>query len=197
MRILLFCIWILFLLYSFFLAPGTSIREDRYFSELISMQSDESSLMMMFSLLGIWPIVFGALLLRQDTNVIPAWPFVLGSFALGAFALLPYFFLKKEQTINRNRTLSWLQRFLKSRLFYIVITILTVAIVFEGVWNGNFRLYLEAFMSSHFVHVMTIDFIVLTFLSVWAIFEETNSIPRSLLGLIPIFGSLYHLFKSR
>jgi hypothetical protein len=43
--------------------------------------------------MGIWPAIYASLLIPagRSANKLPAWPFVMLSFAFGVFALLPYF----------------------------------------------------------------------------------------------------------
>ena len=46
----------------------------------------------MFNIIGLYTFFFQCLLIPggRSANKVPAWPFVVLSFGLGAFALLPY-----------------------------------------------------------------------------------------------------------
>ena len=46
----------------------------------------------LFNMMGVYPAVYAALLVPggRSAGGLPAWPFITGSFFLGAFALLPY-----------------------------------------------------------------------------------------------------------
>lgn len=92
MRWILGLVWIAFIAYALLLAPGQSPGSDPIFKELITLQSEEPWLLTVFSWLGIFPAVYACMLLRtsvKERGRVPAWPFVILSFGLGAFALLP------------------------------------------------------------------------------------------------------------
>ena len=95
MRWILGLVWIAFIAYALLLAPGQSPGSDPIFKELITLQSKEPWLLTVFSWLGIFPAVYACMLLRTSVKErggrVPAWPFVILSFGLGAFALLPYY----------------------------------------------------------------------------------------------------------
>lgn len=94
MRWILGLVWIAFIAYALLLAPGQSPGSDPIFKELITMQSKEPWLLTVFSWLGIFPAMYASMLLRtsvKERGRVPAWPFVILSFGLGAFALLPYY----------------------------------------------------------------------------------------------------------
>ncbi|MFP3488833.1 hypothetical protein R0K20_14610, partial [Staphylococcus sp. SIMBA_130] len=77
------------------------------------MNDPDAGLLAMFSLLGVFPAVFALLFLRNVSGSVPAWPFVVGSFVLGAFSLLPYFILNKNKE-RSNRTPNKVRKFLQS-----------------------------------------------------------------------------------
>lgn len=204
-RWFLFAGWLGFVAYALWLAPGERGGSDSIFIDLIQMRNQEPSLVAMFSLLGIYPMAFACLLLRSDRLRVPAWPFVLGSFGLGAFALLPYFiwtaYSKKNHSaaIDRPvRTSSRLLRLLSNQFLLGALLCGTVALMGYGLLAGAGSIYAESFQQSHFVHVMTIDFIVLTVLSVYSISLDASkwAVSRSWrwLGLIPIIGLLSYIW---
>lgn len=50
--------------------------------------------------MGVWPLIYTALLVVDGQEQrFPAWPFAAFSFAVGAFALLPYFILRQPAPI--------------------------------------------------------------------------------------------------
>ncbi len=141
----------------------------------------------MFSLLGVFPMAFAVLLLRNDRGSVPAWPFVLGSFALGAFSLLPYFIMNKKMK-RSNRTPDKLARFFQSKGLVVILILITFFLMGYGLLAGDPTIYKIAFLQSNFVHVMTIDFVMLTLLSVIALRERNHR--KAFIGLIPIVGPL-------
>ncbi|WLR57905.1 hypothetical protein [Guptibacillus hwajinpoensis] len=183
-RFILLIIWLGFILYSVFLAPEGN---GPYLSELLTMNHPDPSLLAMFSLLGVFPAVFAILLLRDDSGSVPAWPFVVGSFLLGAFSLLPYFILNKNKE-RSNRTPNKVRRFLQLRGLSIVLIGLAFGLMVYGLLAGDATIYQKAFLESNFVHVMTIDFLVLTGLSIVALRDRDGV--AGWIGLLPIIGPL-------
>lgn len=183
-RFILLIIWLGFILYSVFLAPEGN---GPYLSELLTMNHPDPSLLAMFSLLGVFPAVFAILLLRDDSGSVPAWPFVVGSFLLGAFSLLPYFILNKNKE-RSNRTPNKVSRFLQLRGLSIVLIGLAFGLMVYGLLAGDATIYQKAFLESNFVHVMTIDFLVLTGLSIVALRDRDGV--AGWIGLLPIIGPL-------
>ena len=56
----------------------------------VDLEGTDAWVFSIFNLLGVWPAIYGAVLLADGAGRrLPAWPFVLLSFALGGFALLP------------------------------------------------------------------------------------------------------------
>ncbi|MFC0525060.1 hypothetical protein ACFFGV_15880 [Pontibacillus salicampi] len=197
LKSILLALWLLFISYAFFLAPIEG-GKDVFLQHLFSAQYTDPLLMTVFSLLGIWPAVYCILLLENDRASIPAWPFALGSFVAGAFTILPYFVFHIEKRRVKNRTPERARLFLSNRGLYILLLLLTVVLMAFGLYYGDVNVYADMFMQSRFVHVMTIDFIVLTLLSMVAIahhayYLHERSQKLWWLGLIPIIGALIYL----
>ncbi|WP_322904213.1 hypothetical protein [Paenibacillus campi] len=204
MRYVLLLIWLAFIGYAVFLTPGTG-EADPYLRSLLTLQADEPSLMAMFTLLGLFPLAYACLLLRGDNRGIPAWPFVIGSFALGAFALLPYFILTASGRWAEHhhdvRTAPSIRRSAEGAATHWILLLLTVGVIAYGWIGGDQAAYAQAFNSSSFVHTMTIDFVVLTLLSVYAISRDERAIrqPAGIMwiGLIPVIGLLLYVWRTR
>ena len=191
-----FISWIAFIAYAVYFAPNGN---QGYLHQLMTMDDPDPFLLMVFSFLGIYPLVFSALLLGEDDSRLPLWPFVLGMFMFGAFALMPYFFLSKGTHKGKGRAPRWLLKGLYSRIFYMLLITGTVALFLYGMTQGNFKLYLEAFQISQFVHVMTIDFVVLTILSIYVMYwkecRNGRSNQKHWLGIVPILGALLYMMQ--
>lgn len=201
LKSIMLAIWLLFIVYAFFLAPIKEGDID-YLTQILTMDAPDPMLVAVFSLLGVWPMVFAILLVTEDRASIPAWPFVLGSFVLGAFALFPYFIFHYESRKRKNRTSEKVYEILKGRTFPLVLFILSVGLVGYGVGYGSMIAYQEAFLESRFVHTMTIDFIMLTLLSLLGIAHHTyyhkGSSLKSYwpLGFLPLLGPLIYILIS-
>lgn len=202
-RVLLLVVWLAFITYALFFAPGAGGGEDPWLRTLLTLRPDEPSLLAMFTLLGLYPLTFACMLLRHDDRKVPAWPFVLVSFALGVFALLPYYILTSATHAGSHdlRLSEKLRRTAESQTTHAVLFVLTLGVMVWGLLAGDFGVYAEAFRTSHFVNVMTLDFGLLTLLSVYAIYtgSRRRSLPQAmaLLGLIPILGLLVYVWMTR
>jgi hypothetical protein len=195
-RIFLFIVWVAFIGYAYFLAPGLRGVNDVILQDLLRFQSNEPAILIVFSLLGVFPIAFALMLLRADRYSIPAWPFVIGSFGLGAFALLPYFIFVSDRPRRKNRTPAFLFYFVIHRIVILIVMVLAIFLMTIAGLQGNWHAYIDAFWQSHLVHVMTIDFVVLTVLSMLVIYRDREFLYPSrlipLIGLIPIVGLLIY-----
>jgi hypothetical protein len=113
--------------------------------------------------MGIWPFIYSAVVFFDGRGQkIPAWPFATGSFALGAFSLLPYLALRENnQTFVGEKNL--FLKILDSRILGILLTIgATVLLIFglQGDWGD----FLQQWQSNRFIHVMSLDFVMLSLL---------------------------------
>jgi hypothetical protein len=213
MRWILALIWLAFIAYAWFWVPGQPLGSDPVFKELVTLQSKEPWLLTVFSWLGIYPSIFACLLLRRSGKArrsrVPAWTFVLLSFGLGAFALLPFFAWSSqtrrgsgyEQLSFGSQRESGIGRVATHKLTHVVLLLLTLGTGFYAVTQGNPDVYMDAFRASSFVHIMTIDFVILTLLSVIALFRDASDNRRSrgwaAAGLIPLIGPLIYLMTAR
>lgn len=212
MKWILGMIWLAFLAYVWIWAHGKPIGSDPVFKELITLQSKEAWLMTVFSWLGIFPAIFACLLLKTPANErgsrVPVWPFVLLSFGLGAFALLPYFAWSSPKRSRRGTEhhhfgyrRSIIGRIAGHKLTHGILLLLTLGTACYGFIQGHPAVYMEAFRQSSFVHIMTIDFVVLTLLSVIAIYRDAVFSRRSriwaLTGLVPLIGPIVYLVVDR
>jgi len=62
-----------------------------------------------FQLMGIWPLAMAALWRKEwkRPGHLPAWPFLLGAFALGCFTLLPYAALRRAPELGPPGVPAW------------------------------------------------------------------------------------------
>lgn len=193
--------WLLFISYSFFLAPVDG--NEGYLTEFLTLNAPDPLLLAVFSLLGVYPAVFSILLLENDKATIPAWPFALGSFLLGAFSLLPYFIFHKDRKgVQRNRTSVRLQAIVNSSSLQLALLTITIFLMVYGLFFGSLETYSQAFYESRLVHVMTIDFLVLTCLAVLGIYHHAfyknpHLSSKCWLGMVPIIGPLLYLYISK
>lgn len=197
LKAILLAFWLLFICYALFLTPVEV--DGGYVASLIALDEPEPLVIALLFMLGVWPIVFGLLLLENDQATISALPYVICSFLLGAFALLPYFIFHRDLRSRENRTSQRVQEMIQNPFFPFALLIFSMIFVVYGLVYGNFAVYEAAFYSTRIVHVMTLNFVVLTLLSILGIthhsyHQKGYGSKWCLLGLIPIFGSLLYLF---
>ena len=118
-----------------------------------------------FQLLGIVPLMYWALLFPDGRGQrLWAWPFAFGMMAFGAFSLIPYLILRRPYPHPVPGARNLAVRWFAGRPFAVFVGVALVAIIFIIMVWGNLAGYVHWFRVSNFVHVMTIDLLVLTLL---------------------------------
>jgi len=189
--------WLLLIGYALFLAPGG--ETDPIMSSVFSgdLGAIDPLVLAVFNSLGLFPMMFLTILLLNDRQKWPAWPFVLLSFGIGAFALLPYFALGNRKTDRRLRTPAWLVRFLSSRFWLIVFMLFWVGNALTLLQGFSLTAYQDAFFASSLVSVMTVDWFVLWGLSVYTVYHFYPHAKRKSLAWIPILGPILVLYLNK
>ncbi|MFM2429611.1 MAG: hypothetical protein RLZZ511_824 [Cyanobacteriota bacterium] len=198
-------LWLGFSLYAFFLAPPS--QPDTL--ELITRLSTQDLaginplIVYLFNIMGVIPLLYSAVLYADGRGQkIPAWPFAVGSFFLGAFALLPYFVLREPnpQFVGvKNRLI----RFWDARIIGILIAIAAVTLLVLGLSQGNWADFVAQWRSDRFIHVMSLDFCVLSL--VFPVLLQDDLGRRGMadkyfwpIALVPLLGPLvYLMLRSR
>jgi len=201
-RLLLSLLWLGTIAYIVFIAPGARGAEDSTMFELFTMQEGQEPLLMaVFSWMGLWPLIFACLLLRKDDANIPAWPFVIASVGLGAFALLPYFIAASRKGVRANRSAKFVMKLASSKIIYLLLGGVAAGLLWLAA-QGSIEAYWQAMQSSHFVHTMTIDFLILPIIATYAIYRDQTrdlfgkrKFP-SIVGFIPMVGTLIYLWRA-
>ncbi|WP_353258576.1 DUF2834 domain-containing protein [Prochlorothrix hollandica] len=118
----------------------------------------------LFNLMGVWPLLYCGLLFGDgQQQKIPAWPFALGAFAVGAFSVLPYLALRKPCPRFQGQPNRVVRAF-ESR--WLAAVALGAAVVFlaYGLFAGDWGDFVQQWQSSRFIHVMSLDFCALSLL---------------------------------
>jgi hypothetical protein len=159
-------VWITFVTYAFFLAPPN--RPDTF--DLIQHLSTgqiagiNPLIVALFNLMGILPMLYSCLLLIDGRmQKIPAWLFATVSFAVGAFAIVPYLALREPNGSFVGKK-NWLLKLLDSRWLGLALAIATLGLLFYGISQGDWTDFGEQWQSSRFIHVMSLDFCLLSVL---------------------------------
>jgi hypothetical protein len=198
---LFWLLWLGFGGYAFFLAPPD--RPDTL-SLIIDLSTGKWAginpfVIALFNLMGILPMVYAALMLIEGkTQRIPAGLFSALSFGVGAFAILPYLALR-EPNARPIAERSGIIKLVDSRWLGILLSIGATILLVYGISNGDWADFGQQWRSSRFIHVMTLDFCLLSLLLPVLISDDlqrrnfTNPTAIRLLSLMPLFGGLIYL----
>lgn len=162
-KIGLLCLWVAFVGYAFLLAPDDQPDTIQLIVNLSSGKwaGINPLIIALFNLMGIWPLIYGCLLLVDGRGQkLPAWPFALASFALGAFALLPYLAWRQPNsqfTGEKNLWISLADNRLTGAIAFLGALVLLIYGTIAGDW-GDFVLQWQ---TSRFIDVMSLDFCLL------------------------------------
>ncbi|MBD3205586.1 hypothetical protein GF319_04465 [Candidatus Bathyarchaeota archaeon] len=92
----------------------------------------------------------------------PVWPFILLSIFTGGFVYLIYFGIRKS--IDKKLPRTNLQKKIEKPMNLYFLTFVTISLILYGTIFGNVVEYIQSFTQNNLVHVMTIDFLLLSIL---------------------------------
>ncbi|MEM7773503.1 MAG: DUF2834 domain-containing protein [Cyanobacteria bacterium P01_A01_bin.37] len=194
-------IWLSFIGYAFVFAPPDQPDTFPLIQRLSTGQWDDINPLIvgLFNIMGIWPLIYGALMVTDGYGQrVMAWPFAIASFALGAFAVLPYLALRQPNPTGIDQP-NQLVRIVNSRWFGGAIALGAVGFFAYGLMAGDWGEFAEQWQQSRFIHVMSLDFCMLCVL-VGSLLGDDMA--RRGLGdrrifwaviLIPLFGIVAYL----
>lgn len=200
-KISLIVIWITFIGYAFLLAPP---NQPDTFDLIINLSTGNWEninplIIALFNLMGILPTIYACfLLIDGKKQKILAWPFLTISFAVGAFAIIPYLALR-QPNFNWNGEKNLLIKIIDSRWLSILLLIGTIVLVCFGLFNGNWSDFVRQWQTDRFIHVMSLDFcclcLLLPILVKDDLFRRDINTPWLFwsITLIPLFGTLIYL----
>lgn len=172
--------WLALLAVAFLTAPASDPNQNEVTMKLLTFQLDgiNQSFVALFNLMGVWPLLFLVMLGFDTTEQrVWRWPFLLGSFILGAFALLPYLVLRRWGAPKRAPTVKWL-RALGSRTFAVMLLVGAGAMC---AWFivGDVAAFARLFHTNQFAYVMSFDFIACTVAGVLLCIEDASVRPAA------------------
>jgi hypothetical protein len=202
-------LWLGFTGYAFFLAPPD--RSDTL-QLIINLSTGNWTginplIIALFNLMGILPMVYACLLLIDGkTQKLSAGLFSAASFVVGAFAILPYLALREPNSASSANSRSdnnierrGIIKLVDSRWLGVVLILGTIVLITYGITKGNWSDFSHQWQTNRFIHVMSLDFCLLSLLLPVLIaddIERRNFIsPQFIkqLSLIPLFGGLIYL----
>jgi hypothetical protein len=153
----------------------------------------------LFNLMGIWPLVYSCLVLVDGRDQkVPAWPFVVGSFGLGAFALLPYLVLRSPNPAGTAPS-SLLLKVLESRWLGAGLLLGAAGLMGYGLLAGDWVDFLQQWQTSRFIHVMSLDFCALWLLVPTLLGDDMarrgldGSVLMAVIAAVPLLGVASYL----
>ncbi|MGB3788800.1 MAG: DUF2834 domain-containing protein [Phormidesmis sp.] len=162
-RLIFALLWLGFSLYAFTLAPPQRPDTFDLIVRLSSGQWDglNPAVIALFNLMGVWPMIYACLaLIDGATQKIAAWPFVVASFGVGAFALLPYLALRESSpTFDAPKTL--LLKLVDAVWTGRAIALASLVLLIYGLTSGDWNDFAQQWQTSRFIHVMSLDFCML------------------------------------
>ncbi len=175
--------WLLLIALGCGLPPPTRPDVGAWVADLLMGRWDGTSpwVVAEFQWMGLWPALVG-LLIRSDWRArVPAWPFVLASFGLGCYALLPWFVLRQDP--RGVSTGGWLGR----PVWPVTLTAIAVALLVWAAATGDIRELGYAVAHEGFVWTMTFDFVAFWLLSIAESRARTRGTPWQW-TLVPLVG---------
>ena len=172
-RLWLTSLWLTFVVYAVALAPPNDPTTLDLLIQLSTGQWGQLNpwVVSLFNLMGLWPLAYMLLLLPDGhrRSGPPAWPFVLGSFGLGVFAILPYLIMRgpRLESSALPSATGWNLRLLQSFEAWgwpVFLLVNAVAWLIYGWGWGDWSRFVQDWSSSRFIHVMSLDFCLLTLL---------------------------------
>ncbi len=194
-------IWLGFVIYAFMFSPPD--QPDTF--ELITNMSlgkwegINPLILAEFNLMGIWPIIYGCLLfIDGNGQKIPAFPFAIASFFVGAFAVIPYLALRQPNPQFTGQK-TWFLKVQDSKILGIVITIAVIIFLGFAILKGDWPDFIAQWQNSRFINVMTLDFCLLSVLFPTILKDDMkrrnfdNNKIYWLVSFIPLLGAATYL----
>lgn len=132
--------------------------------DLAKFEDHDRIAVMVFQLMGVWPLAYALVLLVDDPAAnpsrVPPWPFIVASFALGAFALVPYLALRSADAAPRP-TDSWAPRLGRNRAFAGFVVVSGLALFVYGLLAFDPVAFAGRLQTDGFVRTYSADFCAL------------------------------------
>jgi len=194
-------IWAMFISYAFLFAPPDRPETIDLIKRLIAgdIAGINPAIVALFNLMGVLPCAYACILCTDGRGQkIPAWLFAISAFFVGAFALLPYFALRQDnpQFVGEK---SWSVQILDSRITGLVLAITGIFLLVYGLRFGDWADFALQWRTSRFIHVMSLDFCLLTAMFPWLLKDDmqrrgwTSDTGFMAVSAFPVVGPLVYL----
>lgn len=200
-KLALWLLWLGVVVYAFAFAPPNQPHTPELLKSLITgqIQGINPLIVALFNIMGIWPLIYSCLMVLDGRmQKIWAWPFLLASFAVGAFAIIPYLALREPNasfTGAKNLPL----KALDSRWSGGAIALGVTLLAFYGITQGNWADFIAQLQTSRFINVMSLDFCLFWLLFPTLLGDDMarrgmkNSGVFWFASLVPLIGAAWYL----
>ena len=202
-NLLYLLVWIGSLLYMFIWAPAKQEGDPGFGDFDIAYGKTNPLEWSIFMLVGVWALLYAVILLIENRErFFPSWPFILASFGLGMYAMMPYFALRGVKKKNPKTKKTLFIKIIDSRILGIILSELGRAIAMYGIIAtsiyGKWGVFVNSFLNVRLIQVTTIDFTLLTLffpIVIWSDMKRRNwKNPKLfILFCIPLLGSFLYL----
>ena len=189
------------IIYAILYAPGNNTENVLLIQRMYSdFRSVNPLIFSTFNLLGVWTMVYAVLVLEEaESQSFSVWPFILLSFFMGGFSYLVYFSIRTPVFEKSEKTK--LQKRIEKRQNMVILFLVGLFLVIYGIVYGDWVAFVESFWTSGLVHIMSIDFLLISVL--FPSFMKDDMIRRddyslselSILSVFSVIGALFYLNK--
>ena len=200
-KIALTLIWVGFVSYAFLFAPPDRPDTIDLIKNLSTgqVQGINPLIVALFNIMGVWPLIYSCVMyLDSKGQKLPAWLFSTASFAVGAFAILPYLIFRKPNPTFLGRK-NWFLNLLDSRWTGALVALGAIALIVYGVTKGDWNDFVQQWQTSRFIHVMSLDFCLLCLLFPTLLGDDmarrglTDKRIFWAVSLVPLLGAIAYL----
>lgn len=200
-KVALLLLWVGFVVYAFAFAPPNQPDTLTLIQDLSTgkWEGINPLIIALFNIMGVLPLLYSCFLYSDGRmQKLPAWPFAIGSFAVGAFALLPYLALRQSNPSFTGEKNGWLKLW-DSRWLGGLVAIGAIGLLIYGLTQGNWNDFVQQWQTSRFIHVMSLDFCLLCLLPAALLGDDMAR--RGIndrrifwtVALIPLLGALVYV----
>ncbi len=200
-RVIIILLWLTFVAYAFTLAPPDRPDTFELINRLINFDLDGINplVVALFNIMGVLPLVYACITFTDGRGQrLPAWLFTGAALGVGAFALLPYLALRRDNPQFSGQKNWWLAIW-ESRITAAVLLTGAIALVYYGFSQGSWADFWQQWQTSRFIHVMSLDFVVLCLALPILLPDDLArrgmTDPRIFwaVAVVPLFGPLVYL----
>ncbi|MGP1386648.1 MAG: DUF2834 domain-containing protein [Thainema sp.] len=206
-NVMISLIWLWFTVYIIWLAPLDQPETLPIVSRLLTFQVTEVNayLFAVFWLMGVWPMIYASLMFIDCREQrLPSWLYFIASNATGIVGLVPYLiFRDRNQEFHQQmyeHQSQWIKR-LESRNTAIILVVATIGLLATAWLLGDWSDFVEQWRAVPFIHLITIDFCLMTLLFPLTPLLDDDMARRGVkdrrvfwaVALVPLFGPLAYL----